>query len=156
MSHQRHGLPQSVPLSWDEGLVFISQATRSGHHELSYLVIQAVERLDCCKGSKRVVTVEWKTQMFTPVDLSSTLLSDSGILWIGHVWFLSFAAIVLLRIIPLLERKGIIRLNPLPAHSLSTPLKDKINFYGALMSVLSAVRLSLLRQKNELLKPLCY
>lgn len=52
MSHQSHGFPQRVPLSGDEGLVLISQATGTRHHELSDLVIQAVERLNGCKGSK--------------------------------------------------------------------------------------------------------
>lgn len=52
MSHQSHGFPQCVPLSGDEGLVLISQATGTRHHELSDLVIQAVERLNGCKGSK--------------------------------------------------------------------------------------------------------
>ena len=50
VSHQGHGLPQGVPLSWDEGLILISQTTRSGHHELSNLVVQAVQRLNRCKG----------------------------------------------------------------------------------------------------------
>lgn len=53
MPHQSHGLLQSVPLSRDEGLILVSQAARSGYHELSNLVIQAVERLDRCKGSER-------------------------------------------------------------------------------------------------------
>lgn len=43
MSHQSHGLPQRVPLSKDEGLILISQATGTGHHELGDLVVQAVE-----------------------------------------------------------------------------------------------------------------
>lgn len=52
MSHQSHGLPQRVSLSGDEGLILISQATGTGHHELADLVVQAVERLNGCKGSK--------------------------------------------------------------------------------------------------------
>lgn len=52
MSHQSHGFPQRVPLFGDEGLVLICQATGTRHHELSDLVIQAVERLNGCKGNK--------------------------------------------------------------------------------------------------------
>lgn len=52
MSHQSHGFPQCVPLSRDKGLVLISQATGTRHHEPSDLVIQAVERLNGCKQAK--------------------------------------------------------------------------------------------------------
>lgn len=52
MSHQSHGFPQCAPLSGEEGLVLISQAIGTRHHELSDLVIQAVERLNGCKGRK--------------------------------------------------------------------------------------------------------
>lgn len=55
VSHQSHGLSQGVPLSGDEGLVLVGQATRPGHNKLSNLVVQVVERLDRCKGSKRVL-----------------------------------------------------------------------------------------------------
>lgn len=53
MSHQSHGLPQRAPVSRDVGLILVSQATGSGYHELSNLVVQAVEGLDGCKGGKR-------------------------------------------------------------------------------------------------------
>lgn len=55
VSHQSHGLSQGVPLSGDEGFVLIGQAARPGHNKLSNLVVQVVERLDRCKGSKRVL-----------------------------------------------------------------------------------------------------
>lgn len=53
VSHQGHGLPQGVPLTRHEGLVLIRQIARSGHHKLSDLIVQAVERLDRCKRGKR-------------------------------------------------------------------------------------------------------
>lgn len=52
VSHQGHGLLQGVPLPRNEGLVLVGQAAGSGHHELSDLVVQAVERLDRCKGGR--------------------------------------------------------------------------------------------------------
>lgn len=74
VSHQGHGLLQSVPLSRYEGLILISQLTRSGHHELSNLVIQAVERLDGCKAGHRKSWVRKKAHKnthctCTPVNL---------------------------------------------------------------------------------------
>lgn len=143
MSHQSHGLPQSVPLSRDEGLVLVSQATRSGYHELSNLVVQAVERLDRCKGSKGELR-RWKHTENSSIRTSRSFLYClvgfllsvslfSGILWFSLVWFPWSTAIVesivlLFRIIPLWEKRGIIRLNPLPVHSLST--HNIIHFYG--------------------------
>lgn len=52
VSHQSHGLLQGVSLSRNEGLVLVSQAAGSGHHELGDLVVQAVKGLDRCKGGK--------------------------------------------------------------------------------------------------------